>query len=1379
MKHLPRIDLNAPACPRASRSPDVELAKPRPALLLLASALTLCALSAQALTLTGVQSRKTHLGGTGTFDLPVDTTQNVAGPITVEPRVAGSGHLVVFQFDGPVASSGNVSVIEDGLTVLAGANAVASGNEVAVALATIADNKRITVALSNVNNAGVNASASLAFMVGEINGSGAVNSSDISGVKARSGQVTNSSNFKFDVNLSGSVNSSDISAIKARSGTTLVAATGEVTAMLGAAGGAVSGPDGVQLVVPADSLGSNVTLRIARDATGAPPLEGLNAISPVYAGTRHGQTFGATALLSIPLSAAQVPAGATPMLLKAEPGGQWRVMPNGSTDPARLAADIGDLSFFVIGTCTSATGGTGWIIGAANCPSNHELRMTMFDGLTPVQVLRGPNGVQLPLWNVVDTVQTRTFTVTWTRPAGTTRTDSIGIIGLPAEASVNPRPPSVQDTATNFSTTFTMTIDPSRVTGASQPNGRLFRPLASAQYTTTALLVGTGNVPTEFIFEVDIPILVRHTGTQPVITQQPTPANVSVVEGTSFSLTAAATGPNISYQWRYYVDVNDTMVRVAEGINDQPTYTSPLAPLTYSGRLYYAHICSNRGVSGQERCITTQASLLTVTQFTQVAAFTSHPLSRDIIEGAGVSFSAAVTGTPPPVLQWHYAVSCSIRPIVGRVCSGTPFANGAGAGPLTGATISGADTAALSLAGVPLSANGTAIALLATQASLGVNVFGEIATLTVRSAQSVPSISQQPTGSAINEDTQATLTVAYGGTGPLTLTMQRFTAGVWTDVSSTTSSACASPCAILTPSLPLADNGAMFRVHVSNASGGIDSNSVTITVNISRAPIFTSQPAAASVDPDLTTAAGRATFGFGIAGESGVLSWQWLLNGQPLTDGSGVAGNGVLQQSTVSGANGTLSIGTPSTLTVSNVPVLANGAQLSVRVTRTDGGQTRSATSRAATLTLNVTVPVDALTATQIVAGQDWSMVLRPDRTVWAWGLMHRTDGTVQYSNLNAVDEAHRPVRMYPTVLSDVRAISGWFNAFWALKGEPGSIGSRVLHWGKADAGSDGRGGDGNGSLGSSSATRYNEATPVEVLERVNNVPQPVDRVCAIAGGGEQLAIIRAINSAGQTTDCNAGSAKTVWFVGSLLGRGYESTGVAFAMPGLPADSPPAALFTGKTTSGSPPLVIALEDGRIYGLGANPYGGLGVAAVGSGIAGGLSGPVPLPASWGNARGFGMSFYYSLFVVRADGPVVTSGYDINGELGLGSAIGGSTLGPLPVLGETCASLPCADALTGVTAVASNTVLATLALKNGQILGWGKRASGLLGSNTSGNQPFPRPVPSPGLGGFTALSTSNAHALVIGPGNVVYAWGNNASFALGGTQNQTEPTMVTVP
>ncbi|MCA3243563.1 MAG: hypothetical protein ING89_19935 [Rubrivivax sp.] len=62
------------------------------------------------------------------------------------------------------------------------------------------------------------------------------------------------------------------------------------------------------------------------------------------------------------------------------------------------------------------------------------------------------------------------------------------------------------------------------------------------------------------------------------------------------------------------------------------------------------------------------------------------------------------------------------------------------------------------------------------------------------------------------------------------------------------------------------------------------------------------------------------------------------------------------------------------------------------------------------------------------------------------------------------------------------------------------------------------------------------------------------------------------------------------------------------------------------------------------------------------------------------------------------------------------------------------------------------------------------------------PFPRPVASPGLSGFTELSASNVHALVIGPGNVVYAWGSGLRGALGDGidgSSRTAPGMVTVP
>ena len=70
-------------------------------------------------------------------------------------------------------------------------------------------------------NGNINVSASVGFLLGDVNGSRSVNSSDISGIKARSGQIVDGSNFRFDVNVTGTINSSDISIGKARSGSML------------------------------------------------------------------------------------------------------------------------------------------------------------------------------------------------------------------------------------------------------------------------------------------------------------------------------------------------------------------------------------------------------------------------------------------------------------------------------------------------------------------------------------------------------------------------------------------------------------------------------------------------------------------------------------------------------------------------------------------------------------------------------------------------------------------------------------------------------------------------------------------------------------------------------------------------------------------------------------------------------------------------------------------------------------------------------------------------------------------------------------------------------------------------------------------------------
>lgn len=169
--------------------------------------------------LVGVVSRKTHAAA-GAFDIAIDTVPVITGAITVEPRIIGAGHTVRFQFNNAITIAGTIAVV-DGTNANVPASAVASGNDVIVTIAALADNKRVTFTLTGVNVTVNPPPVSMGFLLGDINNNRSVNASDISAVKARSGQTTSAMNFRFDVNASGAVNASDISAVKARSGVAL------------------------------------------------------------------------------------------------------------------------------------------------------------------------------------------------------------------------------------------------------------------------------------------------------------------------------------------------------------------------------------------------------------------------------------------------------------------------------------------------------------------------------------------------------------------------------------------------------------------------------------------------------------------------------------------------------------------------------------------------------------------------------------------------------------------------------------------------------------------------------------------------------------------------------------------------------------------------------------------------------------------------------------------------------------------------------------------------------------------------------------------------------------------------------------------------------
>ncbi len=163
-----------------------------------------------------VQSRKIH--GATPYDIAIDT--GVGAPATVEPRTIGTGHTIVFQFNVPITASGTASVVNAMSAPIGVVSTSASGNDVIVTITAVPDNQRVVISLAGVNGAG-SATAQIGFLTGDANNTRSVTASDISGVKARSGQTTTAANFRFDVNASGSINSADISAVKARSGLSL------------------------------------------------------------------------------------------------------------------------------------------------------------------------------------------------------------------------------------------------------------------------------------------------------------------------------------------------------------------------------------------------------------------------------------------------------------------------------------------------------------------------------------------------------------------------------------------------------------------------------------------------------------------------------------------------------------------------------------------------------------------------------------------------------------------------------------------------------------------------------------------------------------------------------------------------------------------------------------------------------------------------------------------------------------------------------------------------------------------------------------------------------------------------------------------------------
>ncbi len=171
------------------------------------------------LQLSALKSRKTH-GSAGTFDVDLGSG---SGSECRSGGISGN-YTLVFTFTNPLTDVGSATVTSG--TGLVTSSAVdADARQYIVNLTGVTNAQTLNISLTNLQDTygQTNNLVTGAFnvLIGDVNGDRSVNSGDTIAVRNRSGQSTNSLNFRADANADGTINSGDAAVVRARSGTFL------------------------------------------------------------------------------------------------------------------------------------------------------------------------------------------------------------------------------------------------------------------------------------------------------------------------------------------------------------------------------------------------------------------------------------------------------------------------------------------------------------------------------------------------------------------------------------------------------------------------------------------------------------------------------------------------------------------------------------------------------------------------------------------------------------------------------------------------------------------------------------------------------------------------------------------------------------------------------------------------------------------------------------------------------------------------------------------------------------------------------------------------------------------------------------------------------
>jgi alpha-tubulin suppressor-like RCC1 family protein len=368
-----------------------------------------------------------------------------------------------------------------------------------------------------------------------------------------------------------------------------------------------------------------------------------------------------------------------------------------------------------------------------------------------------------------------------------------------------------------------------------------------------------------------------------------------------------------------------------------------------------------------------------------------------------------------------------------------------------------------------------------------------------------------------------------------------------------------------------------------------------------------------------------------------------------------------------------------------------------------------------------------------IAAGLEHAMALQNDGTVLAWG----------YSECGQIgDGYYLPYRQYPKKVSGEGGEGYLTEVFSIAAGGIHSIAVRedmtVYAWGENSSGQLGTGG-----------SPFSSAVPVEVTEAQETVAISAGYSHSLAIYGDGTIWCWGLNSYGQLGDGNAA-------VNSSL-----PVKVTSGLYGL------IAVGAGTTHT-----VTVRDDTTVWTCGDNAQGQLGDDRSGTDsdipvkVAGGLSDVL---------SGEGGKFHS--VCVKNDTTVWTWGANSLGQLGTGIKFNYDV--PVQVVGEDGSGY-----LTNITQVAAGD-LHTAAIKDdGSAWTWGNNTSGELGIGTSGSgMESTTPVKVLGAGGVgylsgvVAVDTGRAHTVVlreVSEVRYVWTWGYGPSGALGAGGTNTLST-----